>query len=114
MTKVIDGITVLTYEEWKKSPAIKELADSIEVCDTCDGTGEHECDCGDTHECGACDGSGKLQDICDVYERLLRGELEKLLQWRDGLPIKHPSNPDLAEHKHSSPVLLAINIPGSK
>lgn len=27
-------------------------------CQTCDGTGEHTCTCGQDHECGDCDGSG--------------------------------------------------------
>ena len=29
-------------------------------CDRCDGTGEHECTCGDEHGCHYCDGTGKV------------------------------------------------------
>lgn len=32
-----------------------------EECETCDGTGEHECDCGMPHECGQCEGSGHTE-----------------------------------------------------
>lgn len=27
-------------------------------CEPCNGTGEHECFCGDAHECAECDGTG--------------------------------------------------------
>ena len=91
MTRVIEGATVLTYEEWEKKPAVKELFGEIEECDTCDGSGNHECDCGDTHECGACGGSGKVKDIRNIYEDELQSEIKKLIAWREGLAIKHPS-----------------------
>ena len=29
-----------------------------EQCDTCLGDGDHECDCGHTHDCDDCDGTG--------------------------------------------------------
>jgi hypothetical protein len=35
-----------------------------EECDTCSGSGEHECAdyrCSVTHECGACDGEGEVE-----------------------------------------------------
>jgi hypothetical protein len=28
-------------------------------CDTCNGTGDHDCGCGTPHPCGDCEGSGK-------------------------------------------------------
>lgn len=31
----------------------------FKICDKCDGTGEHECDCGDFHDCGYCNGTGR-------------------------------------------------------
>jgi hypothetical protein len=91
MTIIYDGVKVFTYEEWRKTEAAEELLGEIEECDTCNGTGEHECECGNTHECGACDGSGMAMDIRNVYETMLREEINKLIAWRDGLAIKHPS-----------------------
>ncbi len=32
-------------------------------CDHCEGRGEHECTCGDNHECHYCDGTGKVENI---------------------------------------------------
>ena len=93
MTAVIDGITVLTYEEWFKLPDVKKLYEELEdnECGYCYGSGEHTCDCGDTHDCHECGGSGcenPSRDIRGMYEAALRNELEKLLQWREGRALR--------------------------
>ncbi len=113
MTRVIEGVNVLTYDEWAKLPGAKVLLDGVEECDECDGTGEHECSCGHTHDCVACDGSGKESgvNLRDIYEETLRDEIKKLIAWREGLAIKHPS---YVGDKQSEPVsLVAINIHGN-
>lgn len=110
MTEVIEGVNVLTYQEWEKLPGVKELLGDVEDCD---GTGEHECSCGDVHDCRSCDGSGKDGgvNIRGIYEETLRDEIKKLIAWRDGLAIKHPSN---MGDKHSEPVsIVAFNIHGN-
>ena len=33
-------------------------------CIYCCGSGDHECDCGDTHQCGWCKGEGISSDSC--------------------------------------------------
>ena len=91
MTKVYDGVTVLTYDEWQKKPEVKEMYGETAKCSTCDGTGEHECECGDTHECGACDGSGKLIDLREMYEKELRDEIGRLHAWQEGKASKKVS-----------------------
>lgn len=37
-------------------------------CHDCEGTGEHECDCGHGHDCGYCQGTGELDENIDVKE----------------------------------------------
>lgn len=88
--RVVDGVKVLTYEEWLRLPFVKEIEAEFEDCGTCDGSGEHVCDCGDKHTCCACDGHGKTDDLRNLYTRMLKLELEKLLAWREGLGLKVP------------------------
>lgn len=86
MTKVFDGVTVLTYEEWINKPEVAEYLSEIAVdedCENCDGTGEHECDCGDVHDCHECNGSGTLLDARGVYEEDLRNEIRKMISWKE-------------------------------
>ena len=82
MTNIIDGIHVFTYEEWSKRSDVSEMLSQSEDCPTCGGEGEHQCECGDTHECRACSGDGKTTDFREKYESLLRDELNKLLTWK--------------------------------
>ncbi len=35
-------------------------ADTRPQCSTCGGSGEHECTCRDSHDCGECDGEGRI------------------------------------------------------
>ena len=86
--KVIDGVHVLSLEEWKKTPAVKEMEAEFEDCPECLGDGTHECDCGDVHDCHNCDGEGKMSTLDKVYQSSLRDELQKLLDWREGLAKK--------------------------
>ena len=113
MTKVIEGVNVLTYEEWVKLPGAKILLDEVDECDECDGTGEHECSCGNIHECSACDGSGTDSgvNLRDIYEETLRDEIKKLIAWREGLAIRHPSFDGEKQSEHVNAV--KINIHGN-
>ena len=111
MTKIIEGITVLTYEEWEKKPEARQLLGDTDDCDECDGTGEHECSCGDTHDCRACDGSGKDGgvNLRDIYEESLRNEVKKLIAWREGLAIKNPSLDIQKDSEPVTPVKISIH-----
>ncbi len=112
MTKIIEGISVLTYEEWEKKPEARQLLGDADDCDECDGTGEHECSCGDTHDCRACDGSGKDGgvNLRDIYEESLRNEIKKLIAWRNGDATRSPS---FDGEKHSDLVtVVKVSIHG--
>lgn len=37
-------------------------------CTDCEGTGEHECECGHIHDCGFCHGSSELDENIDIRE----------------------------------------------
>jgi len=54
-----------------RSPAVEDTSrarsafregekDTRSACPNCDGSGECGCNCGDEHDCGKCDGDGKL------------------------------------------------------
>lgn len=54
--------------------------DVTRQCRDCNGSGEHECDCGDRHDCRSCGASGEVTDRAQVvigaprmfYAHLLR------------------------------------------
>lgn len=83
MTKIIDGVRVLDYDEWIRIPEVKKLNESLEDCLICDGEGVHVCECGNEHDCESCDGDGMAESLRSIYTRTLRMELEKLLRWRE-------------------------------
>jgi RecJ-like exonuclease len=74
--------TFLTFEQWKQ--ANPDVVDIEDTCDECGGDGMHTCDCGDTHDCGYCSGTGKIKEVAieDIYNRQLakdKAKLEKYL-----------------------------------
>ncbi len=87
MTRIIDGVEVLTYDEWKILPEVVEMYDKLDDCRECGGTGEHDCSCGDEHECYECKGSGKIKSLSDIYRDTLQIEIKKLTDWNAGKPI---------------------------
>jgi hypothetical protein len=107
MTKLYLGVKVLTYEEWIKLPVIAEAGIKREKCDLCDGMGNHECECGDTHECRACDGTGYLDKTRNVYEKQLRNEIEHLQSWINGDKVRSLAT---IPHAHEEVTMLKINI----
>lgn len=59
----------LRFEDWLAISDVREYLElefknqeSEEDCPYCDGDGEHECECGDTHTCLGCNGSGRDSD----------------------------------------------------
>ena len=86
--KVIDGVHVLSLEEWKNTRAVKEMEEQLEDCPDCYGEGTHECECGDVHDCRTCDGEGKKDNLDKIYRNSLREELQNLVNWRNGLSKK--------------------------
>lgn len=98
MTKIIDGVRVRTFDEWKEQPGVVEIEEALEdeECDKCEGSGEHHCECGDEHDCGFCHGTGTNggETLQSIYQEELRSELGKLLMWREGLalPVLRRSN----------------------
>jgi hypothetical protein len=86
MTRVIDGVHVLSYTEWCALPSVQKMLEESPKCEECDGAQEHECTCGHWHTCGQCDGSGHSVNLAIAYRDQVRAELERLMEWREGLP----------------------------
>lgn len=79
--------TLFAPEEWVALPDVANfLADTQEDCPECLGDGQHECECGDVHECANCGGTGKLIDHGDIYHRRLSWEKARLTEWLLGYP----------------------------
>lgn len=108
--ELFEGVTVLSFNAWKDQEGVHELLLDAGECDVCHGAGSHDCECGDTHECRACEGTGHQIKLRDLYEKELRAEIHKLRAWRDGTPLGRES---FAENKHQSfqmvPIVLAIH-----
>jgi DnaJ-class molecular chaperone len=116
MTQLIEGIRVLKYEEWVNLPSVKQMGATLKKCDTCYGDGEHECECGDTHECQACGGSGKEENYRDIYEAILRDEIQRLKGWISGEGHYTPLEKHLAQlvkEKQDRGGLITLNIHGN-
>lgn len=75
------NIQPMTFAEWRKANPDIEL--EMVECENCNGSGFHECSCGDEHDCGACNGKGKYAKggftLKDLYEAQLEKD-KKLLQ----------------------------------
>jgi hypothetical protein len=63
----------MTPDEWLS--VNNDLEETAEECDECMGSGEHECDCGNTHECSACDGTGVSNDGT-TFSEMYRTQLD--------------------------------------
>lgn len=114
MAQLFDGVHVRTFEEWKALPG-NELSDLDETCYICDGEGKHRCECGHSHECAECDGSGTTRDSQDarkVYEKELRDEIERMKDFINGFPTKHPLFIDDGQEdpEHTGGALIALKI----
>ena len=73
----------MTLEQWQKRNP--DIEDTLEECDECNGTGTHECECGDEHDCGFCDGTGyqKGETVEAIYRRQALKDQMKLRRWMD-------------------------------
>ncbi len=47
-------------EQWQKVPVQLPPLYEGEKCDLCRGEGQHECECGNVHDCDRCQGTGLL------------------------------------------------------
>lgn len=59
----------------------------IADCDACAGTGLHECECGDNHDCAKCDGVGELVlhagiEMCHCADGFSGGHIKEAIRWR--------------------------------
>jgi len=62
--------------EFVECPACNGDPTSVqEECEMCDGTGEHECSCGDLHDCVECKGAG-TSDGCQACDE---GKIRSML-----------------------------------
>ena len=75
-----------TFEEWL---AVADLSDEdrYEECETCNGEGTHECDCGDEHACRQCNGAGKLDIAKQEYNLLKRENEKKWKEWQSAAGV---------------------------
>jgi DnaJ-class molecular chaperone len=50
----------LVFGDIKQISAVRFLQrlEELGACESCDGSGECQCHCGDNHDCAVCDGSG--------------------------------------------------------
>jgi DnaJ-class molecular chaperone len=73
--------TFFTFEQWKEDNP--DLVETKEVCDLCQGSGAHTCECGDEHECRCCNGTGKTVEITllDMYRSIRAREEAHLEKW---------------------------------
>lgn len=93
-TSTIQSIRFISFRTWKKKLTNEELekleiiAESTErePCSRCNASGEHECTCGQVHDCNYCDGTGyKVYEENDVLFPIYLKECaeaeQKLLTW---------------------------------
>ncbi len=80
--------------EWLGSP----VGDVAEECEVCDGRGQHECDCGDEHDCHACKGDGTIS-----VQSVRNGTVGGLIVDRESLsvPFQHLEGGVLIEKDQS-------------
>ena len=73
--------TFLTIVEWLRDNPDLEIEKA--ECMTCDGTGDHQCDCGDEHECGNCNGTGLAQGCTypELYIEQLKRDVDRLKKY---------------------------------
>ena len=49
----------IDFEKWlERNPDLIDEENPYGECMTCNGTGECDCHCGDSHDCGVCRGTG--------------------------------------------------------
>lgn len=73
---------VISFDEWLKSRTDEEQEKL--KCPDCNGSGNCSCHCGDEHECGTCDGTGKSdegRDLQDEYRKVIEADLKKWEEW---------------------------------
>ena len=77
-------MTFVSFDEWLKTHPAPMAA----PCPTCDGTGEHKCDCGAAHDCGRCGGTGATNSLSarlDIarreYDKEIAAIVDRLRVW---------------------------------
>ena len=84
------------YRIWKNKPEQKELSAKLldeakerTHCPYCNGNGVHSCECGDTHDCNYCGGTGLTSEVekeldyilTSLYSKLCAEDEMKFLKW---------------------------------
>lgn len=81
--------TEVGYDRASGFDPSEDIADDGQVtCDSCDGTGDCVCNCGDYHDCHACDGEGgvdedevngfPVMDALLIYDKIIAKENDLL------------------------------------
>jgi len=94
MAKLI--LTHVPYRIWKERPEQKELSAHVleeavgdKLCEMCNGTGAHRCECGDEHDCHECGATGITGDVekeldyilTSLYVKECAADEMKFLKW---------------------------------
>jgi DnaJ-class molecular chaperone len=87
---VTTTFTFMTYEQWRE--ANRDIEEVSEDCEDCGGTGEHECECGDTHDCGNCDGTGQVIELTlrEMYAAQLKLDQRRVEKYTKATQPEQP------------------------
>lgn len=69
-----------TFEQFIEMNQIPD-DERFDECEVCNGEGDHECECGDVHECSNCHGAGKIDNLKIGYDRMCKEEDKKWEEW---------------------------------
>ena len=73
-----DIMRTMSYTVWLK---YYNLEKELEDCEFCN-SGEHDCDCGNMHDCKICDGSGLVDKTYQEFLKIEKRDRENLERYR--------------------------------
>lgn len=71
-----------TYEEYLRHNQISN-EERYEQCENCNGTGECQCACGNSHDCNECNSTGKIDTEIEEYYRKKEEQRKKYEEWQN-------------------------------